>query len=123
MAVTPEGKVKTEVKKVLAKFGDLVDGFWPVPSGYGESHLDYVGCCNGVFFCIETKAPGKKLAPRQIERKRRVQNAKGKVFVIDGTDKTDTYADLERWLNTALTHRHPFFAGSPVTEQLITYDR
>lgn len=102
---TPEGKVKTEVKKVLNKYGDLIDGFWPVPSGYGESHLDYIGSANGVFFCIETKAPGKKPTPRQEERIRRVKNSNGKVFVIDGTEKTDTYEDLERWLNVAMTER------------------
>lgn len=95
---TPENKVKAEVKKVLEPFGDIIDGFWPVPSGYGESHLDYVGCCNGVFFCVETKAPGKKPTPRQIERSRRVKAAKGHVFIIDGTDKTTTYDELRNHL-------------------------
>lgn len=97
-ANTPENKVKAQVKKVLEKFGDSIDGFWPVPSGYGESHLDYVGCCKGFFFCIETKAPGKKPSPRQVFRIEMVRRANGKVFVIDGTDKTDTYDDLHRWL-------------------------
>lgn len=96
--MTPEGKVKAEVKKILASFGDKIDGFWPVPSGYGESHLDYVGCANGWFFCIETKAPGKKPTPRQLERMRRVDNAKGLVFVIDGTDEFDTYDGLRAML-------------------------
>lgn len=91
---TPEGKVKTAVKNVLAEFGEQIDGFWPVPSGYGESHLDYVGCCCGTFFCIETKAPGKKPTPRQIERKRRVERAGGICFVIDGTPNTTTYDEL-----------------------------
>jgi len=96
--MTPEGKVKAEVKKILASFGDRIDGFWPVPSGYGESHLDYIGCASGVFFCVETKAPGKKPTPRQLERQRRVELAGGKVFVIDGTWKTDTYESLRQWL-------------------------
>lgn len=98
--MTPEGKVKKSVKDILQKFVDegKVDGFWPVPYGYGESHLDYVGCCNGVFFCIETKAPGKKPTPRQVLRSTNVTKAGGKVFVIDGTDKTDTVQELGAWL-------------------------
>jgi penicillin-binding protein-related factor A (putative recombinase) len=37
----------------------------PVPSGYGESTLDYIGCYKARFFAIETKKPGGKLTPRQ----------------------------------------------------------
>lgn len=107
MATTPEGKVKAQVKKVLDQFDYQIDGFWPVPSGYGESHLDYVGCICGFFFSIETKAPGKKPSPRQLERIRRVELAGGKVFVIDGTDKTDTYGDLHAWLVKASNTRAP----------------
>lgn len=101
--MTPEGKVKKAVRDVLAKFGDKVDGFWPVPAGYGESHLDYVGCVRsskgvGWFLAIETKAPGKKPTPRQVMRIQNVQKAGGKVFVIDGTDKFSTVDQLEAWL-------------------------
>lgn len=92
---TPENIVKNNVKKVLDKFKSQIDGFWPVPSGYGESHLDYVGCIDGQFFAIETKAPGKKPTPRQLERIRRVELAGGMVFVIDGTANTTTYDELE----------------------------
>lgn len=92
---TPENIVKLKVKKVLDKFKSSIDGFWPVPAGYGESHLDYVGCIEGFFFCIETKAPGKKPTPRQLERIRRVELAGGKCFVVDGTDNTTTYQELE----------------------------
>lgn len=95
---TPESIVKNKVKKVLDKFKSKLDGFWPVPSGYGESHLDYVGCLCGRFFAIETKAPGKKPTPRQMERIRRVELAGGLVFVIDGTEATTTYDQLEAHL-------------------------
>jgi hypothetical protein len=96
--MTPEGKVKACIKKVLEKYKSDVDGFWPVPSGYGESHLDYVGCCAGFFFSIEVKAPGKKPTPRQKERIRTVTNARGVALVIDGTDKTTTYEQLDALL-------------------------
>lgn len=98
--MTPEGKVKKLVKDVLEAFGKDIDGFWPVPSGYGESHLDYVGCCRGAFFAIETKKAGGKPTPRQLARIEQIKAAGGKVFVIDGTDRTATTADLFAWLNT-----------------------
>lgn len=95
---TPENIVKQKVKKVLDKFKSDIDGFWPVPSGYGESHLDYVGCLNGYFFSIETKAPGKKPTPRQQKRIADVKRAGGLAFIIDGTEDTTTYNELEAHL-------------------------
>lgn len=92
---TPENIVKQKVKKVIDKFKSKVDGFWPVPSGYGESHLDWVGCVNGWFVSIETKAPGKRPTPRQVKRIADVQRAGGLAFVIDGTEDTTTYEELE----------------------------
>jgi hypothetical protein len=102
-ATTPEGRVKKSVKDILKRYGSKVDGFWPVPSGLGESHLDYVGCVNtprgGLFFAIETKAPGKKPTPRQLFRINTVKEAGGVVFVIDGTLNTDTVGQLMKWLD------------------------
>lgn len=92
--MTPEGKVKAEVKKVIEEFGQHIDGFWPVPYGYGESHLDWVGCVNGLFVAVETKKPGEHPTPRQLERIRRVKASGGIALVIDGTDNTTTYAEL-----------------------------
>lgn len=98
MAKTPEGKVKDEVKKVLAEFGPDIDGFWPVPSGYGESHLDYVGCAWGVFISIETKKPKAKPTPRQLYRIQCVVKAGGIALTMDGTEETTTYAQLRELL-------------------------
>lgn len=91
--MTPEGKVKAQVKKLLAQYP--VYGWWPVPCGYGESSLDYVGCLKGRFFAVETKAPGKKLTERQKQVSKRITAAGGEVFVIDGRDGLE---DLEMWL-------------------------
>jgi len=91
---TPESKVKAEVKKVIAEFGSKIDQFWPVPSGFGESHLDCILCANGFFVAIETKAPGKKPTPRQVYRAKTTVDASGFALVIDGTDKTTTYNQL-----------------------------
>lgn len=92
---TPENKVKNEIKKVIEKYGATIDSFWPVPSGYGESHLDCILCVNGVYVAIEVKAPGKKPTPRQRFRIGTVGRANGIALVIDGTDKTTTYAELD----------------------------
>ena len=88
---TPEGIVKDKVKKVLKRCG--VYYHMPVVNGLGKPTLDFVGCADGGFFAIETKAPGKKPTPRQELTIAEMRAAGGKVFVIDG----DT-TELEAWL-------------------------
>lgn len=99
---TPEGKVKSEVKKIIEKYGSRIDSYWPVPAGYGESHLDCLLCVGGMFVAIETKAPGKKPTPRQKYRMGTVTRAGGIAMVIDGTDKTTTYEQLDNELKRLL---------------------
>lgn len=92
MATTPEGKVKREVSDLLKSVTGLY--YWmPVPGGFGESTLDYVGCYMGKFFAIETKKPGAKPTLRQQQIIASIQRAGGVAFVIDG-DMTE----LENWL-------------------------
>lgn len=59
MAMTPEGRVKADVKKFLA-----ARGAWycmPMGTGYGNSGVpDFITCHKGRFVAIETKAPGKR---------------------------------------------------------------
>lgn len=95
---TPESKVKNAVKKVIGKYGGRIDSYWPVPAGYGESHLDCILCANGFFVAIETKAPGKKPTPRQKYRIEKTIAARGIALVIDGTDATTTYVELDEIL-------------------------
>jgi hypothetical protein len=80
MATTPEGKVKEQVKRLLKKYGCYQ--FWPVQVGYGAATLDCLGCYNGKFFAVETKAPGKRLTPRQSLTRKDMQDANGVVFVV-----------------------------------------
>lgn len=92
--MTPEGKVKAKVSRLLK----TTPGVWytmPVPSGFGESTLDYLGCHLGRFFAVETKAPGKKPTARQENTMAAIRRGGGTVFVIDG----DT-TELEQWLRT-----------------------
>ena len=56
--MTPEGKVKKDIKKYLDEIGAY--SFWPVQTGYGKRTVDCLACLNGEFWAIEVKAPGKK---------------------------------------------------------------
>lgn len=92
MGQTPESRVKRKVSALLM----ATPGLWytmPVPSGFGESTLDYLGSYHGRFFAVETKAPGKKPTSRQLNTIAAIERGGGKVFVIDG----DT-TELELWL-------------------------
>ena len=84
MAQTPEGKVKDVVKEELNHIG----AYWhmPVQNGMGRPSLDFNGCYKGMFFAIETKAPGKEPTPRQLITIREIEQAGGLVFVIDSVD-------------------------------------
>lgn len=89
MAVTPEGKIKKLVQKVLDEFEDYTPTgaglyrYWPVPSGFGASSLDCIVCYRGRFIGIETKAPGKKPTPRQGLTIIQMRSADAIVLVID----------------------------------------
>ncbi len=89
MSKTPEGKVKDAVKAELIAAGAMFT--MPVPSGYGESMLDFVGHHRGEYFEIETKAPGKSPTARQQHRIDRIRASGAMAFVI-GED-SQTYCD------------------------------
>lgn len=89
--MTPEGKVKAEIKKVLKAHDVYFE--MPVPTGFGKSGLDFSGCHYGLAFYIEAKAPGKKPTPRQDLTIEAMRAAGAVVFVIDGD-----VSDLEKWL-------------------------
>ncbi len=92
---TPEGKVKRKVSALLKQY-DCLFYTMPVPSGFGESTLDYIGCHYGRFFAIETKAAGKKPTPRQDGIIEQIRAAGGKAFVVAGDEGFD---ELKRWLD------------------------
>jgi hypothetical protein len=84
---TPEGKVKTEVSRILEQYEPIYI-YMSVPFGYGKSTLDYLCCYRGVFFSIETKAPGEVPTARQNAIAREIVGAGGYNFVIDNVDGT-----------------------------------
>ena len=64
--MTPEGKIKTEIKKYLDSLGDLCWYFMPAMNGYGRKGIpDIVGCFSGVFFAFEVKSAEGKATPWQ----------------------------------------------------------
>ncbi len=82
--MTPEGRVKNEVKKQLKALGAYQ--FWPVQTGMGALTVDCLACLSGSFVAIETKAPGKKPTPRQAVTLTDITKAGGTALVIDSVD-------------------------------------
>jgi len=92
-----EYKVKEAVKERLNAIGAY--HFWPVQSGLGATTIDCLGCYNGRFFGIETKATGKVPSPRQEFVIAEIRAAGGEVLVIDSIEAAENLfielADIE----------------------------
>jgi len=86
---TPEGRVKEKTKKIIAQFNDIWT-HWPVQTGYGEPTLDCIGSRKSHSFAIETKAPGKKLTPRQNLTREKMKRGGVTVFVVGEYDHDST---------------------------------
>ena len=82
--MTPEGKVKEQIKKLLKKYG--VFYHMPVMNGMGKPTLDFICCHNSRFIAIEAKAPGQKATLRQELTMQEMRNAGAYVFLIDGNE-------------------------------------
>lgn len=92
-----ERRVKAVVKKLLDSYSPAVWYFMPVQRGLGckRGVPDFVGVCNGCFFSVETKAPGRKPTKLQWHMMSLIGKAGGKAFVIDSAENLPT---LEKWL-------------------------
>lgn len=80
--MTPEGKVKDKVKKVLKE----VKAYYVMPAtgGYGVSGApDFVVCHDGFFFGIECKAGDNKPTALQMKHLTEIRDAGGKSIVIN----------------------------------------
>lgn len=89
--VTPEGKVKAAIDKLLKQHHAYY--LKPVQNGMGAAAVDYHGVHQGFGFVIEAKAPGKEPTPRQINTLRAHAAAGGACFFVSG-DLTE----LSNWL-------------------------
>jgi len=82
MALTPEGRVKAAVVKILRKYNAYY--FFPATHGYGRSGVPDIVCCvKGKFIAIECKA-GKNTATaiqgREIDK---IRTAEGHAMVVN----------------------------------------
>lgn len=97
--MTPEGKVKEKVKKVLKEFGAYYH--MPVQNGMGKPSLDFICCHKGRFLAIETKAEKGKLTLRQEATIDEMQKAGAITLVIRGENDGESFAILRSFLELA----------------------
>lgn len=93
--MTPEGKVKEHVKRLLRTAASY--HHMPVQNGMGSPTLDFTGCCRGFYYTIETKKLGGKPTKRQLNTMREVALSLGSIFLIDSASGAD-YDALAVWL-------------------------
>jgi hypothetical protein len=83
--MTPEGKVKAEIKAKLTELGAYF--FMPVQTGYGARTVDILACIDGRFVAIEVKKPGvHKGTALQEDVLKEVRDAGGVAFVAQSWD-------------------------------------
>jgi len=84
--MTPEGKVKDEIKKYLDSIG--AQYFMPVQTGYGRTAVDFLCCVRGKYVAIEAKRPGVYEATVLQKRfLKGVTDAGGLAFVSDSVER------------------------------------
>lgn len=111
--MTPEGKVKKNVKELLNSFGCIPASqaalatkahhgwyFMPVPTGTGVAGIpDFIGHFMGHFFAVETKDEGKPPTALQKIQLTALDLTGAMEFVVDGEASLDI---LRRWLTSVL---------------------
>jgi len=83
--LTPEGKVKVQVKKILDRYPSRYR-FAPATGGFGSSGIpDIVACIHGKFIAVECKAKGNKPTGLQMKNLRDIEAAGGYPYIVDET--------------------------------------
>jgi Holliday junction resolvase len=96
MALTPEGKVKAKVVKILRDEDAYY--FFPATHGYGRSGVPDIVCCvAGKFLAIECKAGGNKPTALQVREIETIRQAGG-VAVVANEANWDEIRELIRSL-------------------------
>lgn len=95
--MTPEGKVKTAIKKVLNSFGNDLYYFMPVQMGMGSRTLDFLVCYRGKFFGIEAKAPGGQPTKLQQLCMHKINQSGGECITISSLEEV---FPLRHWLES-----------------------
>lgn len=93
--MTPEGKVKAKVKKLLTERG----AFWYMPMGtaiYSRKGIpDFLVCYKGYFIAIETKAGNNKPSKLQEHEMGNIFKALGTALVINEDNMQDIIRVME----------------------------
>jgi Holliday junction resolvase len=98
--VTPESKVKEEVKKVLGKMKCYF--FSPTTAGYGKSGVpDIIACINSRFVGIECKASGKKPTALQYKNLDDIKTCGGATLVVNEDNLYRFSTELKMELNSS----------------------
>lgn len=96
--MTPEAKVKQQVKKLLDEF--RIYYFSPPANGYGRAGIpDIVGCVLGKFIAIECKAGKGKTTALQDRELARITEAGGFAFVANENNLNELREHIQ-WLIT-----------------------
>lgn len=92
--MTPEGKVKAKVKKVLNDIGAYYA--MPVGTGFGNSGVpDFLVCLRGRFYAIECKANGGKTTALQEKHLADIRDAGGVSLVVHEANVENLRTELE----------------------------
>jgi hypothetical protein len=95
--MTPEGKVKKKIKAVLDNYScHNIYVYMPVPGGFGQPTLDYLGFLYGRGFAIEAKRLKGKPTPRQEGTIEKISASGAQVFVVNDDA---SLRDLDDWLS------------------------
>ena len=93
--MTPEGKVKAKVKKILAEMG----AYYAMPQGTGFASSgvpDFLVCKGGLFYGIECKANGNKPTALQNKHLEDIQKAGGVALIVDETNVDNLRKEMNR---------------------------
>lgn len=93
--MTPEAKVKSKVRKVLAQIGAYYA--MPIGTGYGNAGVpDFLVCYKGKFVGIECKAQGNKPTALQLKNLHDIEVAGGMSMVVDESNVDSLLNQLTR---------------------------
>lgn len=100
-----ERSIKRKIRAVLNKYRNHgIYVYMPVPGGYGESSLDYLGFLYGHGFAVEAKRPGGKPTARQEGIIERIRESGAVVFVVSDDN---SLAMLDDWLLRVVQYKKP----------------
>ena len=89
MSMTPEAKVKLQIKKLLKE--EKIYYAMPIGSGFGNTGVpDFLCCVQGEFLAVEAKANGNKPTELQLKNMKEIRDSGGMAVVI-----TDQVNDIQ----------------------------